>query len=49
MVEIRGNRNLTNPKENNVNVGVEQNGVTLHFGPKNNINGWETAHFTVNL
>jgi beta-glucanase (GH16 family) len=45
LMELRGNRQLFS---NGVNVGVEQAGHTMHFGPAWNINGWPTAHGTKN-
>lgn len=45
LMESRGNRALFN---GNVQVGTEQVGSTLHFGPQWNINGWPTAHHTFN-
>jgi hypothetical protein len=44
-LETRGNRNLFNGQ---TNVGVEQGGSTMHFGPNWNHNGWPTAHNTRN-
>jgi hypothetical protein len=43
-MEQRGNRNLFNGA---TNVGVEQTGSTMHFGPQWDVNGWPTAHHTV--
>lgn len=45
LIELRGNRQLYN---GDVNVGVEQMGSTMHFGPAWNQNGWPTAHATKN-
>ena len=45
LMEMRGNRNLFN---GNVNVGVEQAGSTLHYGPSSSENGWPKAHYTRN-
>lgn len=45
LMESRGNRNLF---DGDTNVGVEQVGSTLHFGPRWDTNGWPTAHFTSN-
>lgn len=45
LVEGRGNRALFN---GDVNVGTEQVGSTMHFGPRPDVNGWPTAHFTTN-
>ena len=45
IMEGRGNRALFN---GNVQVGTEQTGSTLHFGPAWNVNGWPTAHSTFN-
>ncbi|CAO1327040.1 unnamed protein product [Diamesa tonsa] len=42
MVEARGNRHLFS---GSTNVGVEQVGQTLHFGPTPNQNGWPTSHY----
>ncbi|XP_055374593.1 beta-1,3-glucan-binding protein-like isoform X2 [Condylostylus longicornis] len=42
LLESRGNRNLI---LNGVNIGVEQFGSTLHYGPDPAHNGWENAHF----
>jgi hypothetical protein len=44
-MEGRGNRRLFN---GDVNVGTEQVGHTLHFGPRFDTNGWPTAHNTFN-
>lgn len=44
-MESRGNRNLL---QNGVNIGVEQVGSTLHFGPNPDFNGYPTAHHTRN-
>lgn len=45
IMEGRGNRRLFN---GDVNVGTEQVGHTLHFGPRFDTNGWPTAHNTFN-
>jgi beta-glucanase (GH16 family) len=45
IAEARGNRLLF---DGDVNVGVEQTGFTMHFGPAWNINGWPTTHFNHN-
>lgn len=45
LVESRGNRKLFS---GNTNVGSEQIGSTLHFGPRWDINGWPTAHYDRN-
>ncbi|CRK95822.1 CLUMA_CG009274, isoform A [Clunio marinus] len=45
LMEGRGNRQLFN---GNTNVGVEQAGSTMHFGPDWTLNGWPTAHYTQN-
>jgi hypothetical protein len=45
LMESRGNRRLFNGA---VNVGTEQAGSTMHFGPNPSQNGWPTAHFTRN-
>jgi beta-glucanase (GH16 family) len=45
LMESRGNRNLYS---GNVNVGSEQVGSTLHFGPRWDANGWSTAHYEKN-
>ncbi|CAO1367307.1 unnamed protein product [Diamesa serratosioi] len=42
MVESRGNRYLFS---GSTNVGVEQVGSTLHFGPSPSQNGWPTSHY----
>ncbi|CAO1306523.1 unnamed protein product [Diamesa hyperborea] len=42
MVEARGNRHLFS---GSTNVGVEQVGQTLHFGPSPSQNGWPTSHY----
>lgn len=42
MVEARGNRYLFS---GSTNVGVEQVGQTLHFGPSPSQNGWPTSHY----
>lgn len=46
LMESRGNRHLFDG--NNVNVGVEQVGSTLHFGTRPGVNGWPTATSTFN-
>lgn len=45
LMELRGNRQLFS---GNTNVGVEQAGSTMHFGPSPDQNGWPTTHFTRN-
>lgn len=45
IMEKRGNRQLYS---GNTNVGAEQVGSTLHFGPNWDFNGWPTAHYTRN-
>jgi beta-glucanase (GH16 family) len=45
LVESRGNRRLF---AGSTNVGNEQMGSTLHFGPRWDINAWQTAHFEKN-
>lgn len=45
LMEGRGNRNLFN---GNTNVGTEQIGSTLHFGPQWDVNGFMTAHYEKN-
>lgn len=45
LVEARGNKGLYS---GNTNVGTQQMGSTLHFGPDANHNGWQTAHYTRN-
>lgn len=45
VMEMRGNANLFNGA---VNVGVEQAGHTMHFGPNWDANGWPTSHYTRN-
>lgn len=47
LMESRGNRDLRDPNRGNEHVGVEQFGSTMHFGPRWDINGWPTAHYTV--
>lgn len=44
-MESRGNRNLV---LDGVNIGAEQIGSTLHFGPNPDFNGYPSAHFTRN-
>jgi hypothetical protein len=46
LMESRGNLKLFNPA--GVNVGAEQVGHTMHFGPRWDVNGWPTAHYTKN-
>lgn len=41
IMESRGNRNLV---QNGVNIGTEQVGSTLHFGPYPNLNAYSTTH-----
>ena len=45
IMESRGNRGLFNGA---TNVGAQQVGHTLHFGPRYDTNGWPTAHMTHN-
>lgn len=45
LMESRGNRGLFDGERN---VGTEQVGQTLHFGPRPDVNGWPTAHFNTN-
>jgi beta-glucanase (GH16 family) len=45
LMEMRGNRQLFN---GDINVGVEQAGHTLHYGPNWDQNGWPMAHGTKN-
>lgn len=45
MVESRGNRKLF---QGNINIGSEQMGSTLHYGPFWPHNGWWAAHGTKN-
>lgn len=44
LIESRGNRNLV---KDGINVGVEQMGSTLHFGPYPSLNGWPTSHYSI--
>lgn len=41
LLEMRGNENLF---DETVNVGINQAGSTMHFGPDPGHNGWPTAH-----
>jgi beta-glucanase (GH16 family) len=45
LVESRGNKNLL---QNGVNIGTEQMGSTLHFGPYGTLNGYLTSTFARN-
>lgn len=45
LMEGRGNRNLFS---GNTNVGTEQFGSTLHFGPQWDVNGFMTSHYSKN-
>lgn len=45
LAELRGNRKLY---DKGVNVGTEQVGSTLHYGPRWDVNGMEKAHFAKN-
>lgn len=45
IMEARGNLGLV---ENGVNIGTQQVGTTLHFGPSPEQNGWPTSHFLRN-
>ncbi|XP_050515647.1 beta-1,3-glucan-binding protein-like isoform X1 [Diabrotica virgifera virgifera] len=47
IMESRGNRQLTNPS--GVNIGVQQIGSTLHWGPNPNYNQYARTHFEENL
>lgn len=44
-MESRGNRRLF---AGSTNVGTEQVGSTMHYGPRWDINGWPNAHFERN-
>jgi beta-glucanase (GH16 family) len=48
LMELRGNRNLRDPNNGNIHVGVEQAASTMHFGPAWNVNAWPTAHYSQN-
>ncbi|XP_075970510.1 beta-1,3-glucan-binding protein-like [Anticarsia gemmatalis] len=43
VVESRGNLNLVS---NGKNMGTQEAGSTLHYGPYPGLNGWERAHWT---
>lgn len=45
LIESKGNKDLV---QNGVNIGSEQIGSTLHFGPYPGLNGFTTAQFTRN-
>jgi len=45
LLEQRSNRQLY---DGSVNVGVNQAGSTMHFGPRWDLNGWRTTHNTRN-
>ncbi|KAG5868025.1 hypothetical protein JTB14_026666 [Gonioctena quinquepunctata] len=45
-MESRGNKHLVNPSGRNI--GVEQVGSTLHWGPNPNYNRWPYTHFEKN-
>lgn len=45
LVESRGNLNLV---QNSINIGVEQIGSKLHFGPYSSLNGVKSSTFTRN-
>ncbi|XP_024940163.1 uncharacterized protein LOC107267136 [Cephus cinctus] len=47
-IDITENRGNTQLYENGVNIGVEQTGGTLHFGPHADLNGYENAHYLKN-
>ncbi|KAG5868028.1 hypothetical protein JTB14_026669 [Gonioctena quinquepunctata] len=47
IMESRGNKNLVNPS--GTNIGVEQVGNTLHWGPNPNYNRWPYTHFEKNV
>ncbi|CAG7835655.1 unnamed protein product [Allacma fusca] len=47
IMESRGNLNLRNAR--GLNIGPEQVGSTLHYGPFFPMNGWDKAHFEKNL
>lgn len=42
LVESRGNRNMV---LNGNNIGTQEAGSTLHYGPYPELNGWERAHW----
>lgn len=46
LLESRGNRNYTD--DNNIQIGCEHFGSTLHFGPNWDQNAWQTATFAKN-
>lgn len=46
LVETRANRKLFS---GGTNIGAEQVGSTLHFGPMVNMSAWRTSHFLKNL
>lgn len=46
LAESRGNLKLFS--DDGVNIGAEQFGSTLHFGPRYDFNGWSKAHFEKN-
>lgn len=45
LMESRGNLNL---EQGGQNIGAEQMGSTLHYGPDPSLNGWPQAHFSRN-
>ena len=45
VMEGRGNREMF---DGETNVGVKQGGVTLHYGPRWDVNGWSKAHASKN-
>ncbi len=45
LMESRGNTALY---DGTLNVGTEQVGSTLHFGPRWDVNGYDTAHYPKN-
>lgn len=47
LMESRSNRQYVNPE--GINIGAEQVGSTMHFGPDFFQNGWPTSHFERNL
>lgn len=46
LMEARGNEKLF---DGDTNIGTEQFGSTLHFGPRWDQNGWSTAHINKNF
>lgn len=48
MMEIKGNPDYWDPAKDNLHVGVEHTGSTLHFGPSSQHDGWSSSSYPKN-